>query len=49
MPWDEVKAHGMQILDVDKKPFREKVKPVIEKYKKKLNGAIIDEIIATLQ
>ncbi len=47
--WQKVKEHGMQILDVDKTPFREKVKPVIEQCKKRLNGALIDEIITTLQ
>ncbi len=47
--WEEVAQKGLQINDVDKKPFREKVSPVIESYKKKLNKDIIDEIITTLQ
>ncbi len=46
--WQEVADHGMEILDVDKKPFREKVKPVIESFKKKLNAEIIDDIEKTL-
>lgn len=44
--WKEVAAKGMKITDVDKAPFREAVKPVIAKYKKKLNAALIDEVIA---
>lgn len=47
--WDEVAAKGMKINDVDKKPFQQAVMPVYEKFKTKLNGKIIDEIIATLQ
>ncbi|WP_461210243.1 TRAP transporter substrate-binding protein [Desulfocurvus sp. DL9XJH121] len=46
--WKQVAANGMQILDPDKAPFRAKVKPVIEKFKKKLNGAIIEKIQKTL-
>lgn len=47
--WKEVKAHGMEVIDVDKKPFREKVKPVIAAYKKKLDASIIEDIEKTLQ
>lgn len=46
--WKEVGEHGMEILDVDKAPFRELVTPVIDKYKEKLNGKIIEEIQTTL-
>ena len=42
--WEEIKGFGMEITDVDKAPFREAVKPVIEKYKKQLNGDLITEI-----
>ncbi len=47
--WDEVAAKGMKINDVDKKPFQKAVLPVYEKFKSKLSGEIIDEIIATLK
>lgn len=47
--WIDVAKNGMEVLDVDKKPFQDAVKPVIEKYKKKLNAQIIDEIIETLK
>ena len=47
--WDEVAAKGMKINDVDKKPFQQAVTPVYEKFKAKLSGEIIDEIIATLK
>lgn len=47
--WTEITNLGMKINDMNKEPFRQKVKPVIKKYKKKLNGEIIDEIIATLK
>ncbi|WP_449243160.1 TRAP transporter substrate-binding protein [Desulfovibrio sp.] len=47
--WKEVKAHGMEVIDVDKKPFREKVKPVIAAYKKKLDAGIIEDIEKALQ
>lgn len=43
--WEEVKAKGMIIDPVDTAPFQEMVKPVIEKAKKKYNGALIDEMI----
>ncbi|MGE4297102.1 MAG: TRAP transporter substrate-binding protein [Desulfovibrionaceae bacterium] len=46
--WDEVAAHGMQVLDVEKQPFREMVKPVIEAYKKKLDASIINDIEKTV-
>ena len=46
--WKEVAARGMKITDVDKAPFREAVKPVIEKYKKKLNGALIEKVQAAV-
>jgi tripartite ATP-independent transporter DctP family solute receptor len=47
--WKSVAEHGMAINDVDKTPFQEKVRPVIEKFKKKLDAQIIDDIINTLQ
>ena len=47
--WVDVAKSGMTVIDVEKKPFQEKVRPVIEKYKKKLNSEIIDEIITTLK
>ncbi len=47
--WEEVAAKGMKINDVDKKPFQEAVRPVYDKFKGKLNGKIIDEIVATLK
>lgn len=47
--WIDVAKNGMEVLDVEKKPFQDAVKPVIEKYKKKLNAQIIDEIIETLK
>ena len=47
--WVEVEKNGMQIVDVDKTPFKEAVAPVIAKYKKRLNSEIIDEIIETLK
>ncbi len=43
--WKEIAAKGMKITDVDKAPFRQAVKPVIEKYKKKLNAKLIDAVI----
>ena len=39
---------GMKITDVDKAPFRAAVKPVIDKYKKKLNGKLIEEVMAAV-
>ena len=45
--WDEIGGkYGMKITDVDKAPFREAVKPVIDKYKKKLNAKLIEEVQA---
>ena len=44
--WQEVADHGMIITDVDKEPFREAVKPVIDKYKKTLNAKLIEEVQA---
>ncbi|MBG0790996.1 MAG: TRAP transporter substrate-binding protein [Desulfovibrionaceae bacterium] len=46
--WKEVAEQGMEITDVDKTPFRAKVAPVIEKYKGKLSGSIIEAIQKTL-
>lgn len=43
--WKEIAARGMVITDVDKAPFRAAVKPVIEKYKQKLNGKLIDAVM----
>jgi len=42
--WQDVAKHGMKITDVDKAPFREAVKPVIEKYKKTLDAKLIEEV-----
>lgn len=44
--WEEIAKSGMIINDVDKAPFREKVKPVIENFKKKLDASLIEEIMA---
>lgn len=46
--WKEVADHGMKITDVDKAPFREAVKPVIEKYKKTLDAKLIEEVQAAV-
>ena len=46
LQWEEVRKNGMEINDVDQAPFREKVKPVINNFKKKLDANLIDEIIA---
>ncbi|MCD8140141.1 MAG: TRAP transporter substrate-binding protein [Planctomycetaceae bacterium] len=46
--WRELAGHGMIINEVDTAPFREKVAPVIDTYRKKLDAALIDDIIATL-
>ncbi|MCM3568478.1 TRAP transporter substrate-binding protein [Neobacillus mesonae] len=42
--WKEIEAKGMKITDVDKQPFMDAMKPVYDKYKKKLNANIIEEI-----
>lgn len=47
--WEEIAAKGMKINDVDKKPFQQAVLPVYEKFKSKLDGKIIDDIVATLK
>lgn len=44
--WKEIAAHGMKINEVDKAPFREAVKPVIEKFKGKLDAKLIEEVQA---
>ena len=44
--WKEIASHGMKINDVDKAPFREAVKPVIEKFKGKLDAKLIEEVQA---
>ena len=44
--WKDVAEHGMTITDVDKAPFREAVKPVIEKFKGKLDAKLIEEVQA---
>ena len=44
--WKEIAAHGMKINEVDKAPFREAVKPVIEKFKSKLDAKLIEEVQA---
>lgn len=46
--WKEIKANGMQVNEVDTAPFREAAKPVIEKFKKKLDAKLIDDIIAAV-
>ncbi|MCI5850871.1 MAG: TRAP transporter substrate-binding protein [Sutterellaceae bacterium] len=46
--WKEIAKKGMKITDVDKAPFRAAVKPVIDKYKKKLNGKLIEEVMAAV-
>jgi TRAP-type C4-dicarboxylate transport system substrate-binding protein len=47
--WKELEEHGMIINDVDTAPFREKVKPVIDIYRKRLDARLIDDIIAALE
>lgn len=42
--WKDIAGKGMVITDVDKAPFREAVKPVIEQFKKKLNTPLIEEV-----
>lgn len=44
--WKEIAAHGMKINEVDKALFREAVKPVIEKFKGKLDAKLIEEVQA---
>ena len=46
--WKEIAAKGMKITDVDKAPFREAVKPVIEKFKQKLDAKLIEEVQAAV-
>lgn len=46
--WKEVAQTGMNINDVDKKPFKEAVAPVYEMFKEKLDADLIDEIQAQL-
>ena len=46
--WKEIADKGMKITDVDKAPFREAVKPVIEKFKTKLDGKLIEEVQAAV-
>lgn len=46
--WKEIAEHGMKITDVDKAPFREAVKPVIEKFKTKLDPKLIEEVQAAV-
>lgn len=47
--WEEVAAKGMKINDVDNKPFQEKVRPVIDRFRAKLDATIIDDIQKTLK
>lgn len=42
--WKDIAGKGMKITDVDKAPFREAVKPVIETFKTKLNTPLIEEV-----
>lgn len=46
--WKEIGDHGMVITDVDKAPFREAVKPVIDNFKKKVKSPLVDEVQSTL-
>lgn len=46
--WKEIAEHGMKITDVAKAPFREAVKPVIEKFKTKLDPKLIEEVQAAV-
>ena len=46
--WKEIADTGMKITDIDKAPFREAVKPVIEKYKQKLDPKLIEEVQAVV-
>ena len=42
--WAEIAERGMAINDVDKTPFVEATRPVIEKYRGKFGAEIIDRI-----
>ena len=42
--WAEIAEKGMKINDVDKAPFIEATRPVIEKYRKQFGPEIIDAI-----
>ncbi|MDY8108712.1 TRAP transporter substrate-binding protein [Fulvimarina sp. 2208YS6-2-32] len=44
--WEEIAAAGMAINEVDKAPFVEATRPVIEKYRGQFGPEIIDAIIA---
>lgn len=47
--WKQVAANGMKITDVDTTPFKKAVEPVIEKFKEKLDGDLINEIETKLK
>lgn len=44
--WEQIASEGMQINDVDKAPFVEATRPVIEKYRQQFGPEIIDQITA---
>lgn len=46
--WKEIIAQGMEVIEVDKAPFRQMVEPVINSYKSKLSASIIEDIQKTL-
>lgn len=46
--WTEIKKLGMEVNEVDPAPFSEAVKPVIDMFKKKLDGKLIEDIQATV-
>ncbi|MEX0605679.1 MAG: TRAP transporter substrate-binding protein [Marinobacter sp.] len=45
--WEQIKELGMKVNDVDKAPFVEATKPVIEKYRGVFGPELIDQIIDT--
>ena len=45
--WEEIKGFGMEVNDVEKEPFVEATKPVIEKYRGVFGPELIDQIISS--
>lgn len=43
--WEKLKSFGVEIYDPELEPFRTAVQPVYEKFKKKLDAGLIDEVI----
>lgn len=42
--WKTLAERGMKITDVNKKPFRAAVRPVIDGFRQRLNSALIDDV-----